>query len=65
MNFSTGLRFCDALGLRFHDLIFRMITPAFDDHGFSVVQDTAQHGAGQDAVIVDDFCASVCMVGWW
>jgi len=47
MDFSTGLSFCDFFGLRFLDLIFHAITPAFHDHGFGVVQETVQHGACQ------------------
>ena len=55
MDFSTGLSFCDFFGLRFLDLIFHAITPAFHDHGFGVVQETVQHGACQGAVVVEDF----------
>ena len=37
------------------DLILHAVTTAFDDHRFSVVQKSVQHGAGQGAVIVEDF----------
>ena len=37
------------------DLIIHAVTPAFDYHGFSVVQQPIQHGAGQGAVVVEDF----------
>jgi len=37
------------------DLILHAVTSAFDYHGFSVVQETVQHGAGQGAVAVEDF----------
>jgi hypothetical protein len=55
MDFSTGSHFCDVSELRFLDLIFHPIAPAFDDHRFRVVQEPFQDGAGQGAVIVEDF----------
>ena len=36
-------------------MIFRAVTFAFDDYGFSVVQEPVQHGAGQGAVVVEGF----------
>ena len=55
MDFSTGPCFGELLALRLLDLIFHAITPAFDDDRFGVVQKTVQHGAGQGAVVVEDF----------
>ena len=41
--------------LRCLDLVFHAITFAVNDHGFSVMQKPVQHGAGQRAVVVEDF----------
>jgi hypothetical protein len=37
------------------DLILHSVTFPLDDHRFSVVQEPVQHGAGQGAVVVEDF----------
>ena len=37
------------------DLILHAVALPFDDHGFGVVQQPVQHGAGQGAVVVEDF----------
>ena len=37
------------------DLILHPVTPAFDYYRFGVVQEPVQHGAGQGAVVVEDF----------
>jgi len=39
----------------FFDLILHAVALPFDDHGFSVVQESVEHGAGQGAVVVEDF----------
>jgi hypothetical protein len=55
MDFSTGQSFCDLCGLMLLDLILHPVATAFHDHGFSVVQKPVQHGAGQGAVVIEDF----------
>ena len=37
------------------DLILHAVAFPLDDHGFSVVQEPVQHGAGEGAVVVEDF----------
>jgi hypothetical protein len=37
------------------DLILHAVTLALDNHRFGVVQEPVQHGAGQGAVVVEDF----------
>jgi hypothetical protein len=37
------------------DLILHAVTFPINNHGFSVVQEPVQHGAGQGAVVVEDF----------
>lgn len=46
---------CSRRRLRCFDLVLHSVAPAFDDHGFGVVQEPVQHGAGQGAVVVEDF----------
>jgi hypothetical protein len=41
--------------LRCFNLILHAVTLAFDYHGFGVVQEPVQDGAGQGAVVVEDF----------
>jgi len=41
--------------LRGFDLVLHAVTLAFDDHGFGVMQESVEHGAGQGAVVVEDF----------
>ena len=43
-----------ALTLGCFDLILQAVITAFHYHGFSVVQESVQHGAGQGAVVVED-----------
>ena len=41
--------------LRRSDPILHAVALAFDDHGFSMVQESVRHGAGQGAIVVEDF----------
>src|SRR5271170_7192197 len=43
------------LNLGCFDLILHAVTLALDNHRFGVVQEPVQHGAGQGAVVVEDF----------
>jgi hypothetical protein len=47
--------FVSSFGLRFLNLIFHAETAAFDYHGFGMVREPVQHGAGKGAVVVEDF----------
>src|SRR5580700_8181831 len=43
------------LNLGCFDLILHAVTFPINNHGFSVVQEAVQHGAGEGAVVVEDF----------
>jgi hypothetical protein len=52
---GARLRPATVYPLRCFDLILHAVALPVDDHGFGVVQEPVQHGAGQGAVVVEDF----------